>query len=93
MEALSRSQCWNFPNNVIKGQNRQWRDLIILKIPGVNKKNIDEYVINNIPELAYQFRWEVMSDNQRLQEKFKYRGTLRSLRSNGHYESFQGDDE
>ena len=96
MNALTRTQCWNLPNNIIQGQNRKWRELVMINIPEVNKTNVDDYVCRNIPELAYQFRWEAMTDNQRLQEKFKYRNSYSSLRDSGHYDGYQldiGDEE
>jgi len=96
MEALTRTQCWNLPNNIVVSQNRQWRDLIKLNdknylvgaIRGGRKDDIDSYVIKNIPELAYQFKWELMTDNQRLQEKFKYRNNYDD-RYSGHYDGYK----
>lgn len=89
MNALTRAQCWNLPNNIIQGENRRWRELVMINIPSVNKTNVDDYVKHNIPELAYQFNWEAMTDNQRLQEKFKYRNSYASLRESGHYDGYQ----
>jgi hypothetical protein len=89
MDALTRSQVWNLPMNIITSQNRKWRDLIKINDPTI--KNINNYVIHNIPELAYQFKWEGMTDNQRLQEKFKYRNNYDSLRHTGHYDGYHLD--
>jgi hypothetical protein len=89
MESLSRSQCWNLPKNEISANNRYWRDLVKSKDPGWQSlkkiQDIDKYIIKNIPEIAYQFRWEQMTDNERLQEKFRYRN---ATPYHGHYENY-----
>jgi hypothetical protein len=96
MESLSKSQCWNLPNNEITAQNRYWRNLVKLKDPGwvmeclKKSQDINKYIIKNIPELAYQFRWEQMSDNERLQEKFKYRS---APTYHGHYDGYEIQQE
>ena len=75
MDTLTKTQCWNWPLDLIRADNRKWRDLIILHDKDCPKNNddIDKYIVKNYPELEYQFRWDAMDNNQRLAEKFHHR--------------------
>jgi hypothetical protein len=93
MDALSRSQCWNLPKNEINAHNRYWRNLVktqdqnfLIQCLKGKQIDIDKYIIKNIPELAYQFCWEQMTDNEQLQEKFRYRNSKQN--NQDHYDGY-----
>ena len=86
------------PNDLIEAENRKWRHLVVendqdwalemSKNPLYKRQDIDNFIIKKYWDLAYQFTWLTLSDNERLQEKFKYRSKPRNV---GYYEEFNTD--
>jgi hypothetical protein len=78
MEILTREQCFETPIDIIAGYNAAWRQAIklshkpwtffTLKYPHAN---IDNYIIKNFPELAFQFVFADMSTHERLQARYQ----------------------
>jgi hypothetical protein len=70
MQELTRQQVWSMPIEEIKLINNQWRSAIKQHDNDYKPyKDIDKYIVNNHPELAYQFLWESFTPGRREQER------------------------
>jgi len=88
-QILERSEVYSLPLDIIKKYNNEWRLGVKThdtkwadQVTKNSKLDINQYIVQNYPELELQFVWETMTGNERMEYKFI---NLKTSKSSTHY--------